>query len=54
MRRVSRQRSHPSATLDWERLSHTAVAIHPKTDHNRQAAHGAGRAPLNPLTFDAA
>ena len=34
MQRDSRQRRHPSATLDWERLSRTDVAIYPKTDHN--------------------
>ncbi len=55
MQRDSRQRRHPSATLDWERLSRTDVAIYPKTDHNnRQAAHRPGRAPLKPLTLDAA
>jgi hypothetical protein len=26
MQRVSSQRGHPSATLDWERLSRTVIA----------------------------
>ena len=53
MQRVSRQRKHPSATQGWERVIRTDVAIYPKTDHNGQAVHRPGRAPLNPLTFDA-
>jgi hypothetical protein len=54
MGRVSRQRRHSRATLDWECLIRTVARNLPETDHNRQAVHRPGRAPLKPLTFGAA
>jgi hypothetical protein len=54
MQRVSRQRRHPSATLDWERLIRTETAIYPTTPHASRKANSRWRPPLNPLTFGAA
>lgn len=54
MQRVSRQRRHPSATQDRERVIPTEVAIYPKTPHANRQAYSRWQSPLNPLTFGTA